>query len=475
MIKYTYMETEQNVLIKDYVNKLFTGNAYKAWTMGDGILTSQSGRFGFVLLRFRRATGTIVWTMRLLNSIKESTPSQSNNPTSKLIQPLRPPPPPPPPISPQQQQPEVELVKENIISSMDELITVDTKPLSSNPLPLDDTRLFLSLNSLNEMIGSLPIDNFDPLPSYEGKVKKKEKIIPIPLLSPRSQPEIRTISKEAVTPFPSSKDSRKKEEKNVGNTSPGINFGVKQTTSGNSTPTQSHHSPVPSPVMVNTSIVFNSPKQSPGVIQEVKKNIPSSSMINIHTTNPTPAGKEEIKINDKTMLHPNFPYIFLRNWPFLSKEEVKGLTVSKDLTRALNMFDLIQTKENSKFGIIFVDKDQHLESDILKNFNGTPRYFEFLRQLGNFNSLRDLEGQYTGGLDSSESLMDGEFVLRYEDQVSCIIYHVSTMMPTNKNDEQCILKKSHIGNDYVTIVYSENSDIYDIKTIPVGVVSMIHV
>eukprot|EP01080_Neovahlkampfia_damariscottae_P001934 gene1934-1074_t len=557
MIKYTYMEIEQNILIKNYVNKLFTGNPYKAWTLGNGILTAQSGRFGFVLLRFRRATGTIVWTMRLLNSIKEkdsneltnSNFSSSNNSTNDLINNLK------NTSSPSSifSNTTFEINKEDVINSNIEMKSLRSSSITSvedlNELKQkyqssienndeDDTRLYLTLNSLNELIGEIQIEKFDPLPSYESnkmdvqkiesnkiedqKINKK-KFDFKSMLSPRSQPEIRlNLQKESFTPFPTNLTSPRNnsdefEKKDEIDQSPQIQNSIplnddniysfpstppppssssstqplqstqpspqQQTSSpqilssSGTTPIGTNTSTIsieqmPTPILSssNNETILLSPKSNSNspIIQNSKGILNSKIEIKIKSN------KQQMNTNDKTVLHPNFPYIFLRNWPFLSKEEAKGLNITKDLTRALNMFDLIQTTENAKFGILYIKKNQSLESEILKNDHGSPRYFEFLSELGDITSLRDLEGQFTGGLDSNESLVDGEFVLRYEDQVTTIIYHVATMMPNNKHDEQSILKKSHIGNDYVTIIYSENSDRYDIRTIS-GEFNYVHI
>lgn len=38
-----------------------------------------------------------------------------------------------------------------------------------------------------------------------------------------------------------------------------------------------------------------------------------------------------------------------------------------------------------------------------------------------------------------------------------VFYHVATSMPTVSEDLQQIAKKRHIGNDYVHIVYNEDT------------------
>lgn len=46
-----------------------------------------------------------------------------------------------------------------------------------------------------------------------------------------------------------------------------------------------------------------------------------------------------------------------------------------------------------------------------------------------------------------------------------VIFHVATLMPCKDSDPSCNNKKLHIGNDFVTIVYNESGDDYNIGTI----------
>jgi len=55
--------------------KIFNDHSYTAWTLGNGILTAQAGKFGYVILRYRRPTGTIAWTMKLVNNINRQSMS----------------------------------------------------------------------------------------------------------------------------------------------------------------------------------------------------------------------------------------------------------------------------------------------------------------------------------------------------------------------------------------------------------------
>jgi len=62
---------------------------------------------------------------------------------------------------------------------------------------------------------------------------------------------------------------------------------------------------------------------------------------------------------------------------------------------------------------------------------------------------------YTGGLDI-ENGVDGEFAYYWQDHITQMIFHVATLMPSN----EWFMKKRHIGNDYVTIVYNDSGDDY---------------
>ena len=52
---------------------------------------------------------------------------------------------------------------------------------------------------------------------------------------------------------------------------------------------------------------------------------------------------------------------------------------------------------------------------------------------------------------------------------SQVIFHVATLMPTKASDPACTNKKRHIGNDYVTIVYNDSGQDYQMNTIRVSV------
>ncbi|KAI9367590.1 hypothetical protein BJX61DRAFT_527699 [Aspergillus egyptiacus] len=135
-----------------------------------------------------------------------------------------------------------------------------------------------------------------------------------------------------------------------------------------------------------------------------------------------------------------------------------------DMTRrALNIFDRNDIVDGHKIGVIYIDEGQTTEAEILSNTVGSPDYEYFLSGLGTKVALSGARFN-TQGLHAET---DGEFTYAWRDRVTEIVYHVTTMMPTNfDTDPSCILKKSHIGNDFVNIIFNRSNNPFDFNTIP---------
>ncbi|RDW83889.1 putative GTPase activating protein (Tsc2) [Aspergillus mulundensis] len=135
-----------------------------------------------------------------------------------------------------------------------------------------------------------------------------------------------------------------------------------------------------------------------------------------------------------------------------------------DMTRrALSTFDRNDIVDGHKIGVIYIDDGQATEAEILSNTVGSPDYEYFLSGLGTKVSLKDARFN-TQGLHAET---DGEFAYAWRDRVTEIVYHVTTMMPTNfDTDPSCILKKSHIGNDFVNIIFNHSNTPFNFNTIP---------
>ncbi|KAH0543335.1 hypothetical protein FGG08_002291 [Glutinoglossum americanum] len=133
--------------------------------------------------------------------------------------------------------------------------------------------------------------------------------------------------------------------------------------------------------------------------------------------------------------------------------------------RALNSFDLNSTVDGHKVGVIYIGEGQATEQEILANVIGSSEYTTFVEGLG---TLTKLEGAKfnTQGLDKVNNT-DGEFTFCWRDRVTEIVFHVTTMMPTNhSHDPQCSGKKRHTGNDFVNIIFNDSGLPFRFDTFP---------
>ncbi|MCJ1226740.1 Tuberous sclerosis 2-like protein [Toensbergia leucococca] len=133
--------------------------------------------------------------------------------------------------------------------------------------------------------------------------------------------------------------------------------------------------------------------------------------------------------------------------------------------RAIDSFDRNSTVDGHKVGVIYIGNSQKSEASVLANTSGSRAYDEFLSGLGTKVKLRAADFN-TQGLDD-KSNCDGTHTYAWRDRITEIIFHITTMMPTNiKNDPQYINKKKHIGNDYVKIIFNESGLPFDFDMFP---------
>ncbi|KAI9832556.1 MAG: hypothetical protein M1819_004346 [Sarea resinae] len=133
--------------------------------------------------------------------------------------------------------------------------------------------------------------------------------------------------------------------------------------------------------------------------------------------------------------------------------------------RAISTFDKNSTVDGHKVGVIYIGEGQTQESEILANIMGSPDYTEFIEGLGTLTRLKGAKFN-TQGLDR-EYDTDGEFAFCWRDRVTEMIFHVTTMMPTNlDHDPQCINKKRHTGNDFVNIIFNDSGRPFRFDTFP---------
>ncbi|XP_020778493.1 signal-induced proliferation-associated 1-like protein 2 [Boleophthalmus pectinirostris] len=106
-----------------------------------------------------------------------------------------------------------------------------------------------------------------------------------------------------------------------------------------------------------------------------------------------------------------------------------------------------------KVGIMYCRSGQSSEEDMYNNESSGPAFEEFLDLLGERVRLKGWE-KYRAQLDNkTDSTGTHSLYTRYQDYE--IMFHVSTMLPYTSNNTQQLLRKRHIGNDIVTIVFQE--------------------
>jgi hypothetical protein len=183
--------------------------------------------------------------------------------------------------------------------------------------------------------------------------------------------------------------------------------------------------------------------------------------------------------HDETSLPPSLIFSQLQYGSGDSTDSGKQSPAEKDaqhrllkggeaLDRAIAVLDRIFAVETHKIGVLYVADGQSKQEEILGNMSGSGSYNNFLRHLGSLVSLKEehSHGIYTAGLDR-HSRADGEYSVMWQDQVTQVMFHVATLMPSIVDtDPNFTNKKRHIGNDHVHIVWSDWENEYDIDTIP---------
>ncbi|KAL3266358.1 hypothetical protein HHI36_010535 [Cryptolaemus montrouzieri] len=108
---------------------------------------------------------------------------------------------------------------------------------------------------------------------------------------------------------------------------------------------------------------------------------------------------------------------------------------------------------NYKVGVMYCKAGQSSEEEMYNNEESGPAFIEFLETIGKKVRLHGFQ-KYKAGLDN-KSDSTGLYSVYAEYQNCEIMFHVSTMLPFTPNNRQQLLRKRHIGNDIVTIVFQE--------------------
>ncbi|KAK4050132.1 Tuberous sclerosis 2-like protein [Microbotryomycetes sp. JL201] len=165
---------------------------------------------------------------------------------------------------------------------------------------------------------------------------------------------------------------------------------------------------------------------------------------------------------------PSFFMLQLSSYPDFSSNG-PPLLVPNDPTfqRGISALDRIPVVDFHKVGVLYAGAGQTVEQDILRNTHGSKAYTDFVSSLGKLVRLKSSREQdiYVGGLDQENDL-DGKWTYIWDDDIAQVVFHVTTLMPTSiETDPQCTLKKRHVGNDYVNVIWNDSGVEYAFGTV----------
>ncbi|ORY71130.1 tuberin [Pseudomassariella vexata] len=228
--------------------------------------------------------------------------------------------------------------------------------------------------------------------------------------------------------------------------------------------------------LIGNSIVTIEQAVSTGWAQITKRQSSGKSSYIIRESFRPPPAHQERTTNDNSRdansLHGNsvFPshllVQLLSSMPQCT-DQARPIPLPDDdaIDRAIRMFDHNSTVDGHKVGVIYIGENQTKESEILANVSGSSDYVDFLNGLGTLTRLKDAKFN-AQGLDRQYDT-DGQFTFCWRDRVSEIVFHVTTQMPTNLDrDPGCTLKKRHIGNDFVNIIFNDSGLPFKFDTFP---------
>ncbi|KAI5117180.1 hypothetical protein M0805_008159 [Coniferiporia weirii] len=163
-------------------------------------------------------------------------------------------------------------------------------------------------------------------------------------------------------------------------------------------------------------------------------------------------------------MDPSYFPLQLSAYPDIRHQGNRGKIVRDErvLGQTLRTLDRTPVIDTHKVGILYVAPGQTDETEILRNTRGSLAYTRFLEGIGRLIKIDGQLDVYTGGLDASE---DGEYAYAWWDDTGQVLYHAATMMPNHPHDELCNLKKRHIGNDLVRIVWNDSGLPYRFDTL----------
>ncbi|KAK1900280.1 Signal-induced proliferation-associated 1-like protein 3 [Dissostichus eleginoides] len=123
------------------------------------------------------------------------------------------------------------------------------------------------------------------------------------------------------------------------------------------------------------------------------------------------------------------------------------------VTEQLLKLDEQGLSQKHKVGVLLCRAGQSTEEEMYNNEEASPAFSAFLELLGEQVLLKDFS-KYAAQLDTKTD-STGTHSLYTTYQGYEVMFHVSTMLPYMPNNPQQLLRKRHIGNDIVTIIFQE--------------------
>lgn len=129
-----------------------------------------------------------------------------------------------------------------------------------------------------------------------------------------------------------------------------------------------------------------------------------------------------------------------------------GLTGPK-VSEQLLKLDEQQLTLKYKIGLIYCKSGQKTEEEMYNNEKGGSEFLEFCSVIADKVALKGFQG-YRAQLDNKND-STGQHSLYTTFHGREVMFHVSTELPFTSHDRQQLLRKRHIGNDIVTVIFQE--------------------
>jgi len=142
-------------------------------------------------------------------------------------------------------------------------------------------------------------------------------------------------------------------------------------------------------------------------------------------------------------------------YPELSKinsREIKSAGTVHDLVHMEERF----VSEDVKLGIVYCKSGQVNENDMFSNETGSSSFETFLDLMGDRVRLKGFK-EFRGELDAELDTTGTHSVFTKFEGFN-IMFHVSTLLPHSKVNNQQVERKSRIGNDVCIILFQDSTD-----------------